>query len=473
MDRLRARVEQLETRFIQRQDAALAAAHQRTNDFAATLNGWFWETDAENRFTYLSPNVETITGLTPEWHYGKTRRDLGVPAFVPEAKWADHLATIEARQPFADFVFLREGAKGDTWLNVSGTPFFDHTGTFQGYRGTGADVSAEVEAKDHTSNLMQAIEHKNRLLETTLHTIPDGVQVVDQDLKLVAWNDQLFEVMDMDQSAILSADNPGKAFFQALARQSDYGENDLDALIASQEAYAVAGEHFVNVRQLASGKWIECRGSPVAGGRFLALYRDITEPRQMMARLEQQASVDPLTGAMNRRKLMSVADAEFRRASRYDRPMSLVVLDIDHFKAVNDQFGHAAGDQALKKFVEICNAGLRDTDAIGRVGGEEFVLMLPETDTDGAMMVAERLRQNIQNLVLQTDTAEFHFTTSGGVAGISFADSSVSDIIKAADAALYAAKRAGRNRIYSSASSRGGKTGATTASDLVFNTPAE
>src|ERR1035437_1125547 len=125
---------------------------------------------------------------------------------------------------------------------------------------------------------------------------------------------------------------------------------------------------------------------------------DITERVQLYQEVQRLANLDGLTGCFNRRHFMEKAAHEIHRAMRYTRPISLLMMDIDHFKDVNDRFGHQAGDQLLCNLVLLCQEQLRNDDILGRYGGEEFVVLMPETASEGALLASERLRENIERL---------------------------------------------------------------------------
>jgi diguanylate cyclase (GGDEF)-like protein len=163
--------------------------------------------------------------------------------------------------------------------------------------------------------------------------------------------------------------------------------------------------------------------------------------------LRVQSYTDSLTGLFNRRQLFALAEHEFQRARRFGRSLSAIMLDIDHFKQVNDTFGHAAGDQVLSNVARRLKAAVRSIDIVGRYGGEEFVLLLPETQLHGAGLLAERLRQKIAAEPVVTLAGPVSVTVSMGVAASSAEVRDVNALINNADAALYAAKRAGRNRV--------------------------
>ncbi len=163
--------------------------------------------------------------------------------------------------------------------------------------------------------------------------------------------------------------------------------------------------------------------------------------------LETMAAVDWLTGVYNRRHFEKLARAEFARSQRYLRPLSFLMLDIDHFKEINDRFGHAAGDRVLKAIANACCSAKRDSDVVARVGGEEFALMLPETTAEAAMKLAERLRQQIGASYVTIGKEQVNVTISVGVAGAAAATSGIESLLGRADHALYQAKRSGRNRV--------------------------
>jgi diguanylate cyclase (GGDEF)-like protein/PAS domain S-box-containing protein len=179
---------------------------------------------------------------------------------------------------------------------------------------------------------------------------------------------------------------------------------------------------------------------------FVVVSRDITERKRAEDDLKLIATVDPLTGAYNRRQGDALLMAEFARRARDGRGFAVLMMDIDHFKAVNDRFGHAAGDAVLCALVRDGQKALRAVDMLARWGGEEFLVVLPDTDTAAAMVAAERIRAALQATeVAAPDLATIRFTVSIGVAEPM--TDNPGELLRRADLALYAAKANGRNRV--------------------------
>jgi diguanylate cyclase (GGDEF)-like protein len=168
--------------------------------------------------------------------------------------------------------------------------------------------------------------------------------------------------------------------------------------------------------------------------------------RDDLVRLEKMANTDYLTGLMNRRAFLSFADDAVEFCRRYKRGMATLMIDIDHFKKINDVHGHAAGDDAIRRIAEIINQSIRTTDKAARFGGEEFVVLLREIDQENAMLLAERIRSSIEQATIAHGEVSFVATASIGVAINAGTDRDVQDMIERADQGLYAAKKSGRNR---------------------------
>jgi diguanylate cyclase (GGDEF)-like protein len=181
--------------------------------------------------------------------------------------------------------------------------------------------------------------------------------------------------------------------------------------------------------------------------RTAELEREITERQQAQAKLVELATTDSLTGLHNRRYFMETATQEFERARRYRMPLSLLMVDADRFKLINDRFGHHIGDEVLKTLAMIGQHQLREIDLFARLGGEEFAILFPQTDFVDARAAAERLRQAIAEHTVDTEQGLLNFTVSLGLASLNPVTVDLEDLLRQADIALYQAKQNGRNRV--------------------------
>jgi diguanylate cyclase (GGDEF)-like protein len=203
-------------------------------------------------------------------------------------------------------------------------------------------------------------------------------------------------------------------------------------------------------------------GTLVLGSRRKAAFGDSVRPTlevlashvavslanaRMLARLEEMATLDGLTGLYNKRALIEVGGQKLKSAKRFQKPLSLLVCDIDHFKKVNDTYGHDVGDVVIKGFADVLKRVKRDTDAVGRFGGEEFVIVCEETDERGAEQLAERIRTELSAVKFHSELGPLQVTCSVGVAPFGSAGGTWEQLFKATDEALYASKRGGRNRV--------------------------
>ena len=315
------------------------------------------------------------------------------------------------------------------------------------------DRSRELYLKD------QELERKNQEL-----TLAEGELRRERDL--------IAGVIDAAQAVVLVIHGDGRIFranpFAAMIAGLGVGELtglDASAIFFAPEARTAAqdllriarsqahGEAGIMPLVTASGEqrefaWYHSRlPDPASQGALLLLVgRDMTERERLFREVQRLSTTDPLTGLSNRRHFDAAAKLEVIRARRYGRPLSAVMVDLDHFKRVNDAFGHAAGDRVLVGVAGLCVRLARTTDLKARLGGEEFCLLLPETPAESARVLAERLRADIEALPFDADGRAFRITASLGIGGYVPGDE-LEKVIDRADSALYAAKESGRNRV--------------------------
>ena len=188
-------------------------------------------------------------------------------------------------------------------------------------------------------------------------------------------------------------------------------------------------------------------GEPTDERAYSLIIRDVSDRREAAEALLKAVSCDHLTGLLNRRAFVEAVELEMQRWARFPRPLSLVMIDADHFKRINDQYGHAAGDAVLRHLAAGMTATFRAMDVLARFGGEEFVVLLPDTTLEGAEVVAQRLCQLLASQAVEVGGQAVRYTISAGIATM---DADVSDfdaLMQRADEALYAAKAGGRNRV--------------------------
>ena len=198
-------------------------------------------------------------------------------------------------------------------------------------------------------------------------------------------------------------------------------------------------------------RWFLGRVTPLRTGQGGAVisHMAITDRKLLEFELVRLANADSLTGLPNRRYFLETGELEVRRVKRFGRTASVIMIDLDHFKTVNDRFGHAVGDVALRDLARVCRKLVRKIDILARLGGEEFAILSPETDEPSATRLGEKLRQAVADTPIDDGLNRFGITASFGVAEVCASDAGIGECLRRADFALYAAKRAGRNCVMS------------------------
>lgn len=303
-----------------------------------------------------------------------------------------------------------------------------------------------------------SVDTLNEQLTLFFDALPDPIFVIDQDglyIKTLGGNAHGLYQGDRFGS-LLEGKNISDVFAKEL---TDKFLSAIKAAITGNSIICL--EYEINSHQINEGfskeaikpSWFEGRIFPVKqkeGDKRVVLWIaiNITEKKLLEKELKLLAETDPLTGAYNRRYFFEHFNRAFSASKRYSSALSFLIIDIDCFKKLNDTYGHDAGDKILKELVAICSPLMRDVDLFARFGGEEFVAMLPNTAIDGALILAERIRKNINQKQLLLANNKINFTVSIGVSEISADDDQyVEEIIKRADLALYEAKEGGRNKV--------------------------
>ncbi|WP_426112765.1 diguanylate cyclase [Massilia sp. PWRC2] len=292
--------------------------------------------------------------------------------------------------------------------------------------------------------------------------------VLDTGCRVMIWNKACERLTGVAAGDVIGTRDHWRSFHQSpVPTLADLlMQNRCDELsqlyplpaIHPAEDGALCAESWCDMPRVGTRRYLAADASPIHddGGAMVAVVqtlRDMTDEKMAQAALEQLATRDGLTGLANRRCFDDTLHAEWTRALRQQQPLSLLMVDVDNFKAYNDANGHLGGDECLKRIARAVSSEMRANDLVARYGGEEFAVILPNQSLKGAAIVAERIRSRVERLNLpHCDGAihhgSGHVTVSIGAAtAIAAADTSVQQLVAIADAALYRAKHMGRNRI--------------------------
>ena len=434
----------------------LKESEKRFRNLVETTSDWIWEIDTNGVFTYVSPRIRDILGFEPSEVLGKKPDEFMPPE---EAQRVQGILTpiFAARSPFSNLENKNLHKDGRVvMLETSGIPIVDTDGVFCGYRGIDRDITERKQ-----------VEEKLAYQANLLANVNDAIIASDAEYRLTAWNPAAEALYGWKAEEVLGRNGP--EIIQTQWPQED--AESMRRMIA--EAGRWRGEA-TQVRRDGTRIPVEISSLTLrdASGRtvgYISVNRDITHRKQSedelrrareslmamnldletaLAREKQLAHTDPLTGINNRRRLYELAEYEFEIALRYRQPLSVIMFDLDHFKEVNDIFGHAVGDHMLQRVTQIARSELRSADVIGRYGGEEFVIVLPMTNAHHAYPLAERIRTRVAAICVPTEKGDASVTVSIGIVEMFHSPKvdSIDDLIRRADEAMYAAKQAGRNR---------------------------
>jgi diguanylate cyclase (GGDEF)-like protein len=282
------------------------------------------------------------------------------------------------------------------------------------------------------------------VLDVVLDHIPQGIVVVGRDYKILAFNRPVDTLFNLPTGTF----SIGGDFRNTIKIWADETGQDED-MRASALARLDLREGFkFEFSQLVHGelRWIVLTHDPLPSGGFVRTFTDITENKRLEEMLREISRIDSLTGLLNRRTFFESLAGEFERSNRYCRPLTLMSIDIDHFKLINDNYGHPMGDKVIREFAKALSSCMRKSDHLSRVGGEEFAVLLPEVSLAHGIQAAKRVLSMVRKLSVDEPTSGLpvKFTVSVGVAEIND-NMTLDQLVSRADEALYQAKREGRD----------------------------
>ncbi|MGZ5894702.1 MAG: diguanylate cyclase [Xanthobacteraceae bacterium] len=288
-------------------------------------------------------------------------------------------------------------------------------------------------------------EKELETLYSALDNVGNGLLVLNADLRAVYSNPVLHKMFRANSSEEIRKNKP--LYADMLEDSARATAVNIEDYVASRLARVISGDPTPMDLPMTDGTVLRCQLAVLPGDGRMLIYSDVTDIVRNAEELERLATTDGMTGIYNRRHFMTLADLEWHRVRRHNRPIAFLMIDIDYFKGINDSFGHQVGDAMITHLAGLARICKRDSDVLARIGGEEFALLLPETDLLQAQGVAERLRRELASNPLVVASYSIPATVSIGVAVSTEAMNEVSDLMKAADHALYEAKRAGRDRV--------------------------
>jgi diguanylate cyclase (GGDEF)-like protein/PAS domain S-box-containing protein len=386
----------------------------------------------DGKYTGCNQAFSSLTGIAREQIVGKTVFDISDRKMAEKSHRNDlELLKNGTRQRFIWRLNLSDGKSRDVIFENGALQ--DDKGRITGIIGVLSDITELQKAEN-------ALNQSNERLETLLFMLPVGIILIDYETRLI---------MEM---------NPYAVMILGYAKEQVVGRKCHECICTINAGSCPIKDPEMEIDR-SEGELIHASGEQIPVFKsaitmkfddktvILLCFQDISDIKKLEEQLKDLARTDFLTGLFNRMFFYDRAQQELFRSFRYQRNLSVIAFDIDYFKRVNDQFGHPAGDAVLRRISSICRDVFRQTDIIGRLGGEEFGIVLVECNLQHAEIAAERLRQRVASEIFEYDKIAIRCTISLGIAARLEDTDDVDSLMKRADNELYRAKNSGRNCI--------------------------
>ena len=433
--------------FMLRRETRRSGELTRERDFLQTLldtiPDQIYFKDAQSRFVRVSQAVAKTLGVaSPVDAIGKSDFDFFAAADAAAFR-ADDLKVISSREALRDRIERGTVNGVETWMSTTKAPLFDAHDNAIGLVGISRDITDRIRAEQ---NLRELVSKARCILW--------NARVKEQHGKF-AWridfhsSDQLRKDLGLTQSDWASHIHPEQL------REMD--KTSRNAMLKGDDGY---NQEFRVTTSSGETRWIneDVRIAKISDHEWdlVGVALDITERKlfeQQLAsandKLARLANEDALTGLHNRRKILEIAENEWLRWQRFEKPFSVLILDVDNFKKINDSYGHLEGDTALRHVASQLKLSIRKIDSVGRYGGEEFVIVLPETSLEGAQHLAQKVLNKLRAATIAINGDTVRITVSIGAAMVLKSDKNIAALIQRADGALSRAKQSGKDQVWS------------------------
>lgn len=438
----RQRLAQLEEREVDRHktEEALKNSEERYKKMVNAVTTYIYSVEIRNGnavSTWHSRGCFGITGFNPEDYVSNPNlwRSMIYPddwEFVENS--IKEILKGNAVSPLEHRIIRHDGTV--VWIRNTMVPYYDEKGLLIKYDGLIEDISGRKQTEE-------ALRESEEKFRNIAETAADAFILAERNGDIIFWNKSSQRIFGYTEEEILGKpltilmpEQYREAHQAGIKRLHSSGESKYFGRITEMEGLRKDGNVFPI--ELSVSMWKVKEKTFYSG-----IVRDITKRKQLELELEKLATTDKLTQVFNRIKFHEIMKKEMERAKRYGHSLSLIMFDIDHFKKVNDTYGHNVGDYVLQTLTQIVKERLREIDYLVRWGGEEFIIIAPETDIEKAEVLAERIRKGTENYVFDQVGA---ITISLGVAQLQ-KDDTEDTVIKRVDDAMYLAKQKGRNRV--------------------------